>query len=350
MDDERLVVIGAEMAAALDAEARRQASGPPSSPLPSDRYRPEHLRLLDPQPSTLDESIAAFAREYRLLPPGERASLREAIGTDDAYTLLAFARRSAVFALRARQVGRVEDGLAACAAIGYERVDDRDGLVAIALLHHAAGRCDADPSRVLGAAATMGEAAFATLVDGFLARPDPGRDLRGAWGHVEVEGPNGIGLLRWGFRRWAPTRDLVGASLRVAEALRGDDYQIDDPELAVEIPAIWLSGSGDPGLTGTLAAVRGAAVVQGRLRPDAGSDADGQQLSAWVAELSDPTSAERLVRLSKTPWSGTATVAVSQGPHLALVIARAIVEGVPAHEHGERLARFAGPLAQALAG
>jgi len=81
VDDARGPTIGGEMAAALDAEARRQASGPPPSPLLTDRYQPDELRLLDPHPSALDDTLRDHLRAYQARSPADRARFRDAVST-----------------------------------------------------------------------------------------------------------------------------------------------------------------------------------------------------------------------------------------------------------------------------
>ena len=288
-DDHDGVVIGREMAAARDADARRLAGDPPPSSLPATRYdgaRGDH-RLYDPQRLPLDDELATCARRFRDMTDDARADTRAAMSLDDGYTLLAFARRAAVFALRSGDQAQVAEGLSACAAIELERVDQRDVLVALGLLHHAAHRCGADASEMLRSAAGLGGPGFSALVDGFLAGSRGEHDLRDSWGLCEVDGPAGIGLLRWGFAPWTPRHDLAGASLRVAEALRGDVYDVDDPELATKLPAVWLSDPGDRSAEEVLNASRGAAVIHARLRAEASVDHASQQLTAWLVELKD---------------------------------------------------------------
>jgi hypothetical protein len=147
-----------------------------------------------------------------------------------------------------------------------------------------------------------------------------------------------------------PTHDLAAMSLRIAASLRGDDYAADDPRLAVELPAVWLSSAADPALEPILDAARGAALVNARLRPEATPDHASQQLTAWLVELSDASAAAHLVSLSLRPHPGHALLGLADGALFVLVVARSVVEGVPSYEEGTRLGRFANGIRQALAG
>jgi hypothetical protein len=266
--------------------------------------------------------------------------MRDGIGVDEAYTLLAYARRASVFALRSGDASLVADGLGAAAAIPYERIDPRDGLVALALLHHAGRRCGHGAVALFEAAREVGERAFASLIDGFLARPASAQDLRSAWGYVEADGPFGVGLLSWGYGPWSPTVDLALTSLAIAEALRGDEYLIEDPMLGAELPSVWLSASADGGLEPTLERIRAGAIIHGRLRGDVGPGLGSQQLTAWVLEADSAEDVQLLERLARTPRAGDALLCLADGALFVLVVARSVVMGVAAHETTPRLRRF----------
>jgi hypothetical protein len=94
---------------------------------------------IDPRPAPLDDELRRLCATFRARPAG----IRNALTTDDFYTLLAFARRAAVFAIRERDAAWIEDGLTAVAMIDDERIE-RDALAPeLGLLHHAAERIGA---------------------------------------------------------------------------------------------------------------------------------------------------------------------------------------------------------------
>lgn len=191
-------VIGEEMAAARDAERKRLdvTSGSPS-PMPGapyDRWRGE-LNLAKPTPLPLDGQIADLCRRFERTDEDDRAAVRRSISMDEFYTLLTFSRRSAVFALRDRRTELLRDGLLAIALIEAERVDYRDILDALSLLYFVAHRIGADASQQFKDAAALSEPAVAKLVTDFAARAPAPRDLRDAWGHVEIETASGVGFV-----------------------------------------------------------------------------------------------------------------------------------------------------------
>ena len=306
------------------------------------------LRLYDPEWLPLDESMAAFARAYRGASETVQRQTRASLSASDGDRCLAFARRAAVFAMRRQDEQVVADGLGACVVLDVGLVDERDVLVALALLHHAAERIGADAAAMLQAAAVAATPDVAALIDGFLARPAHERSLRDAWGKVEVQAPGGLGLLDWGFRPWLPTLDLAELGVRIAAAISAADYQADDPILAVEMPEIWLREADDPSLGSILGSARGTVRVQGYLRPTAGPAHSRQQLTIWIVEAPDEAAASRLTAMARHGRQGAAMLGVSGGAAFVLVVARSFMLGEEVYESTASLNRLEPPLMNIL--
>jgi hypothetical protein len=292
-------------------------------------------RLRDPEPLALDAQI-------------DQMALEGPFDADDGNTLLTFARRAAVFSIREGTPAKLNAGLRACAALDTAVVDERDILWDIALLHHAATRIGLSPTTALRAAGTPANPTFTRLIEGFLARSPVEKDLRDAWGYVEVQAPGGVGLLPWGFRPWMPTLDLATAAVAIADVVSADSYQADDPTLATELPEVWLSGAADPALGYILGSARGTVTINSRLRPEATEDHASQQLTIWLVEASDTNSAERLVAMSQHERPGTVMIGTSEGAVFALAIARSFVHEVATYETPTSLARFKVSLQEAI--
>jgi len=191
------------MAAAAEAERKRlERSDGDQSPMPEttyDRWRGE-LSLVNPRTGPLDAEIAAACRAFERTDNSDRAAARRSVSMDEFYTLLAFSRRAAVVAMRDRTIEHLRDGLTAITMIEADRVDFRDILVALSLIHHAAIRIGADSSLLFHDAAMRSEPAVARLINEFVTRPPEHQGLRDAWGHVEIETADGVGFVRWGFK------------------------------------------------------------------------------------------------------------------------------------------------------
>ncbi len=318
--------------------------------MPTGSYDPwlGQSNLYDPVALPLDAKISRSLQAYRDGSGPMRQELRRSIDQTTGYTLLTFARRSAVFAMRQASAEILADGLAACAVLDDERVDERDILVALAMLVHAAPRTGRHADEAMRQAAELASPSIARLIEGSVGRSAVEQDLRDAWGLVEVTAPDGIGLLQWGFRPWMPTLDVTGAAVKIVAAISAGDYQADDPTLAVELPEIWLSEARDPALGAILGSARGSALVHGRLRPATSEHHESQQLSIWVVEAPDASSAAQLHAMAAHARPETATLGVSVAALFALAIGRSFVMGVPSFETTTRLARFEPGLRDAL--
>jgi hypothetical protein len=336
-------VIGKEMAAATDAERKRlEVTSSSQSPMPEasyDRWQGE-LNLANPTHLPLDDQIVDLCRRFERTDEDDRAAVRRSISMDEFYTLLNFSRRSAVFALRDRRTELLRDGLLAIALIEAERVDYRDILGALSLLYHVAPRIGADASQQFKDAAALSEPAVAKLVTDFAARSPEHRDLRDAWGHVEIETASGVGFVGWGFRPYDPTYDLAAIALDIAGLLDADDYQPDDPELGTDLPAVWLRHAADPALQDVLGAIRAGATIHGRLRPGASAMHASQQLTIFLVEMREAIWAQRLVAMSEKPTESFALVGITEDKLFCLAFGRSFVQGVGAFETRESLGRF----------
>jgi hypothetical protein len=307
----------------------------------------DELSLFDPAPVPLDAALAAFVRSLPGAEPGALEALRASLPEERAYTLLAFARRSAVFAMRAAEGDALDDALLALAALDTEHVDYRDILVTLAVLYHAARRRGPDgPDRLRRAAAHCAPS-VAALIEDLLGRPALEHDLRQAWGYAEVDGPGGPGLLPWGGRAWRPTLDMASLGMALSRSLRDDVYHTDDPSLAESLPDVWLRYADDPALPQLLASARATIIVQGRPRPTV-QDGASQQLTLFVVETETDIAAARLAGMAAQPQDLAHLLAVHVGPLFALLVARSYRVGVPAFESAESIRRYEEPIRRAL--
>jgi len=346
------VVIGGEAARAAEAEARRKARGEVGpSPMPAGRYEfsPDELDLINPRPQALDAAIGELCRRYAQGTAADRARMRNSISMEEFYTLLNFARRASVFALRERKPERLAEGLTAVAMVEQERVDFRDMLWALSLLHHAARRIGADPAKPFRDAARLAEPETSKLILGFLARPEREKDLRASWGYDEVETEGGPGLIRRDYKPYNPIHDLKRLAVEIARLVAADKYTSASPSVAADLPPVWLEGVDDAALRRALGAVRAGANVAAHLKPGLHPDADSQQFTVFVVETADEAGARTLLDLSKRKrGAGVATLGLAEGRLFCLVVARSFTVGVESFETTESLSRFSRGLAELL--
>jgi hypothetical protein len=351
----RSIVIGRELADALSEESKRTAEGSPGpSPMPGREYEVDDhaLGLLRPREQPLDSELAELTRQFARADAPARAIMRGSISHDEFYTLLTFSQRAAVFALRERNVDRVVEGLTAIAMIEAKRVDWRDGLVALSLLHHAANRCGADADRLFQQAAQLAEPGVVELIDGFIKRSPAEKDLHSSWGYVETEIDRQGGFLSWGFKAYQPTRDLPGAAVAIAELVAKvakDRYRPESVAIATEMPLLWLKTNDDSALEQAMKAIRACATVHVRLQPGVHPMPFAQFFVIWLVETADESASATLLRLSReaTP-QGAALLGVAEGKLFCLALGRSAVQGMAPLETTATLQRYADGLTEIL--
>jgi hypothetical protein len=344
------IVIGAQLA---DAEARdrlhRQQFGDLPSPLPPNRYDPAkgEMSLIDPRLSDLDSELASICARYAASSDVERRALRNAATGDDFYTLLNFAKRAAVFALREHEQTWIQNGLTAVAMIDVSRIDERDLPLTLSLVHHAAQRLQLPLVPMFDGAAALAEPRTAGILRRFVRQSASYKDIEESWGYQEVPG-SGDGFVQRGFDAYDPTLDLFKVALLVREAISQDLYE-GDVTLATELPPIWFPSAARPQAEGILARSVATASVDGTLRP--GEHEDGTQMFVvWIVETASEQDAATLNTLAHGSGSeGTATLVVHSGPLFALTVGRSVMEGVASCETAESIKRFEAPFRTALA-
>jgi hypothetical protein len=233
------VVLGQQIVVAQVKEAARLASGRIApSPMPKGKYDDEggdyDLTAVNERP--LDKELQGLVRAFEGWTPEKRVEARSGISMDEQYTLIHFAKRCSVLALKEKSTARSEDGLLALAMIDETRIDPRDGAWAVGLLAHAIEATGADWQRLASEAAALATPGMAKILSG-------GRDgsRLSDWGYTQVQAENGdVGLMRSGFGRYEPTIDMTQLALRLAASLQRRWRYIAEPQLAAEVPAVWF--------------------------------------------------------------------------------------------------------------
>lgn len=345
------IVLGVQLAAATEAEQRRLADAEPAnSPMPGQEYDFERgeMSLLKPAAHPLDSSLASLCRRFAKSSDPERAAMRAAISMDEFYTLIAFARRAAVFAIREQSAARAVDGLTAVTMIEAQRVDWRDILVAVGLLHHAATRTGLDADRVLRDVSALAEPGTAKLMQEFSKRRQSDKKLA-AWGFEEVETDAGTGFIQGGFGRSRPTYDLIAIATEIADYFAADKYQPSCIEIGEMMPRVWLESKDNTALDRALKAFRAGASVSAELRRTKGVKPGSQHFVAFLLEMRTEAAAQQLLEVAR---SNAPTfffkVEMAAGRLFCLIVARSCWEGVESYETQESLARFSKPIGDIL--
>ena len=337
------VAVGALLVTLITANAQ--------SPMPSGTYdfwRGE-TSLINPTPLPLDSKLSALTEQFASSDKPAQANMRSSINADQAYTLLTFSRRSTVFALREKDRKWVRNGLTALAMIEAERIDYRDFLLALGLLHHSGKRIGANPDKLFGEAAKLSDSQVAKHINSYLYRPEEHKSIRHFFGYEEVETVGGIGFIGWGGKEYQPKYDLKKMVLDVADLVNKDQYQTSSVEVAVDLPSVWLEAPDNSSLKSVLKKVRGVASVYGEFKARPNPELFSQNVRVFLVETEDARAAQELLEMAQRKRPTTyGMLAFAEKRLFCLVIGNSVRHGVPPIETTEKLQRFSSALAEIL--
>lgn len=348
--------IGAQMEAARQSDRTHFQNNPQAaSPIREVKYDfwQGDLYLTSPSESGADAAIRDFLSVFIASPDSKRAEMRAGITMDQFYELLTFSRRMAVFGLRTGNPDVLRFGLSAVAAIDTKRVDYRDVLMALSLLHHSCERNGLNAPNLFEQAARLAAPNTAELIAGFLARPPEQKNIRASWGYDEVVTDARRGFIGRGFQPYQPDCDLAEVAINVAKAIASDRYQPDSITIATDLPSVWF-GAKPPGHSkardSALAGVKGVATVGGKLRRTYDAHNDAQQFTVFVSECANEEDSLTLRSLIDPASRSATMLGIAEGPLFSLIVARSLVSGVPRYETSETIERFREPLENLLRG
>lgn len=336
------------MAAAVDAERRHQSTPRGPSPLDGVGYAPGRgeLDLFRFVESPADHLIADAVE--RALADGKESAedTRALLRQEDLYSLLTYARRCALSALRGHSDVPVIAGVRALALVDLDRIDWRDAAVACGLLAYAGNRVGSNVRRVVADAAQLATPSVTQLLVRYSADPVGGLAVGG---YREVHTSTGIGLASDYGHPYEPTIDLMARSERVVALLEADRYRVTDITTGSDIPRVWLPLS-TPATEQACAALRACVSVSARPAGNAGGMLE-QMLSVWIVEAATPDDAG-VIASAAVPraGSGIALMGLASTRCCALLVARSFVQGVRAVEDMQSVQRFRTPLLQVLSG
>ncbi len=345
-------VIGEQYAKAVAVEQqRKQNESGRNSPMPATQYdgsRGEES-LINPTKNSLDSELVALCQTFAKSDAKARAEMRASISMDEFNTLITFANRAAVFAMREKNVAWINNALSAIAMIEAGRTDPRDILMPLSLLYHSAKRIGVNPDQLFRDAGKLSEPDVTTLLTEYVERPAEAKDLRTSWGYDEVQTEGGIGFIGWQARNYQPTVDLKKVIIEIANFVAKDKYQPSSVEVASELPAVWLRPKENPSVTSVLEKVRAAASIMAELRPNEHPSYKSQMLMIFLVEMPDEGAVKDLQDISvKTRPASYSMLGVLNGKLFCLVVARSVQQGVPSFETRESLPRFAPGITEIL--
>jgi hypothetical protein len=314
-------------------------------------------QLVDPVPNALDTLLRRLCREFALANETRRAEMRAAVTPVDLWTLVTFAGRSAVFALRNRSLDNVRDGLNAIAMMDPRSEDPRDMPPReLGALDYAARTLGANPEELLRETAARAMPEMARLIERFASRRL--RSLADSL-YMVTEAPAGPGFVATSTEPYEPRRPLDRIALAIGAVLAAGGYSAVCVTMCEDLPRVWLAGVDDASLDRALKNVLGGAIVRGNLRPNAALGGDPNEhpintsriVMVFVIELADEQAAEALLQLARAMSprrQDAALLGVRDGCVFSLLVARSYVIGVPPLETAQSVLRFEPGIAHAL--
>jgi hypothetical protein len=277
-----------------------------------------------------DAVIEEFLREYALAD--DPARVRSRLSEGDFYTLMTFARRCVLAALRNSAPDTVLRAFDALSVIELARVDWRDVAVTAALVSYGARRVGLAPEAVLSGPVVRAEPALAEQLR------SAATSEAGSGGYDELRTATGPVLVN-GSVKGSVT--LLKRALGIAEAVETDGrYEVADISVEREVPAVWLADT--------------AEAARRRLRKCVSVRADppgdrAHFLLVYLVEARDEADAGTIAAAAPNRvLDGTVELGIAVGRLCAVVIARTAVHGVPDIEDDTSLARLREPVAAAL--
>jgi hypothetical protein len=258
---------------------------------------------------------------------------------DGLSQLIHFAKRSAVFAMRERNLEHCNVGLRALALIDMDRADQDDARIALGLIDHAASKLGADRDALYREPETLALPVTAKVIRKAHQLEASKRALE-EWGFLEVETPRGVGLAQVPFGSYGPSVDLFGVGLKASEYLDGTRHDVEDPRMDCEIPAVWFKDSKSDALKAKLSTLRGVVIVGSALGRSS-RDLPAQVVYLFLAEAPTDADAAWLANQARGPLQeGGAALGVAEGRLLAIMTGRSFKLGTPSEETPESVARL----------
>jgi hypothetical protein len=336
-----VVVLGAEMARANAAQKHHQAlHGLEVSPLGGVSYAREAVDLWRWTPAGQDDLVLAALADFQRLDVASRDRFRASLSQNDFYTLITFARRCALAAIRTGESAKVRSALAALSAVDLVRVDWRDVVVAAALVCYVGQRLEMDPAEGVGNAVMMAQ----TPVGEVLTRASSHRvDLAKACGLREVETSTGRVFIDQEGAPFTAGPDLVRRGLSVAAMLEADRYRV--TRLASssgnQMHRVWLRPAANSTTEQAVGALAGCLTVRAEPRVERVSAISVQFLLVLLAEAGTAAEAAVIAEAANAQVrTATVELGVAVRRRCAVLIARSAMPGVACPEDAVSLARF----------
>ena len=285
------------------------------SPLTGLRYPVSAMALWRWLDAPEDDVIRAFLARCAEADRLERARLRSLLSVEDFFSLVTFAQRSMLAALRTESADRVTEGWSSLAMIDVDRcADPKDVWMAARLVRYATERIGLDPADATRVAFGMADPETLELLTEVLA--DDEADLTEDCGLREVRSATGPIIVEDDDETYIPDTDLLAIALRVPALLAEQGY----PNASVTIAATisgWLEHLPPPVVRAAADEINGTVSVHA---DPAGSRATS--LLVFLAEMTSAAAAELVASaITREPEARYPVLGRARGRLCAIVIA-----------------------------
>ncbi len=277
-----------------------------------------------------DDAIGRIVDSTRFMNADDLRKFRDQLSEQDLYTLLQFARRQTVEALRSKRLNLALRAVSALTLVDRDKIDYRDLSVDFPL--YAARQLDASTDEVI-------DSAIARCTDGTAEVFDAARNrVRSttlqSCALVEVSSIYGLGFMETWTRGYNAATSIAELSVEVADAVDREGTYETAAFHATGLPDVWFSGE----RTSRDIPTDGCVSVDCRL---IGSGRRSHGLLIFLAHLAPSASADDLAEAARQASRGdTPQVAIASGHRLALIIAVSATAGAVAQESELTLERF----------
>lgn len=333
------VVLGTQMAQARAAQQRHEEErGIQPSPLADFSYSSPEIRLWRWRDSPVDHGIEMEIARFAELGEAERNAVRVSLTMNDFYTLLSFAKRSALAALRTGDSSKIEPAFTAMAMIALERIDWRDLPMTSSLVCYAGQRLTAPVPKLVSRAAELAEPQTA---EALLHDRTRQIDLAPECGYREVSTPEGAAIFHTSYKHFSPKADLVGIAFGCATALEDNGYNIDRVELATDLPLTWLDSKDGSAIAKMVRKFSGCVSIDGAPRSDPEPMSSGQSLLVFLAEAASEKDAREVATAAQnSTYPRRTQIGLASGQLCAVIIQRSWMADTPPLEDVRSLERL----------
>jgi hypothetical protein len=348
----RTLVLGQQLADARNAERERVAREPTlPSPMPKDTYAANEgvLASLNPKPLPLDVELKELCRRAAALDADSHRKMRRVISMDEFYTLLAFSRRTALFAIRANSPEGLREAVEAVALIEIARVDFRDVSVALGVLAYAYARIGHSPRPFFEDASKRADPKVAEMLRKQAQQSLAGKKLSDLSFLEEVSTKYGPAFVSCGGDAYSPTVDLVSIAVEITELLEADKYGPTGIQIATTLPPVWLRSAGEAAVRSAVEGAPAGASVSGFLRAEFRPREEGHSVLVFLVQCADEARALKLEGFArKASHSSHAVIGCAEGRLFCIVVGHSMMRGVSPIETASSLSRFVPGISAAM--